>query len=61
MMLANLSGMSKGEVERIWLPFMPWLVPAAVTAFDEPRLRTTWLLVQVMWTIGLQVLVRSPW
>jgi hypothetical protein len=61
MMLANLSGMSKGEVERIWLPFLPWLVPAAVAAFDEPRLRTTWLLVQVMWTIGLQVLVRSPW
>ena len=61
MMLANLSGMSKGEVERIWLPFMLWLVPAAATAFDGPRMRTTWLSLQVIWTIGLQVVVRSPW
>jgi len=27
---ANLSGMSKGEVERIWLPFTVWLLPAGV-------------------------------
>jgi hypothetical protein len=61
MMLANLSGMSKGEVERIWLPFMPWLALPAVTSLDKPRLRTIWLIIQVIWTIGLQVLVRSPW
>jgi hypothetical protein len=24
--LADLSGMSKGEVERIWVPFVPWIV-----------------------------------
>ena len=32
-LLADLSGMSKGEVERIWLPFTPWLLlaPAALT------------------------------
>ena len=28
-MLADLSGMSKGEVERIWLQFAVWLLPAA--------------------------------
>lgn len=26
--LADLSGLSKGEVERIWLPFMPWILVA---------------------------------
>ncbi len=25
-LLADLSGMSKAEVERIWLPFVPWLL-----------------------------------
>ncbi len=25
-MLADLSRMSKAEVERIWLPFVPWLL-----------------------------------
>ena len=24
-LIADLSGMSKSEVERIWLPFVPWL------------------------------------
>lgn len=24
--IADLSGMSKGEVERIWLPFVPWML-----------------------------------
>ena len=27
--IADLSGMSKGEVERIWLPFLPWVLLAA--------------------------------
>ncbi len=27
--VANLSGMSKAEVERIWLPFVPWVLLAA--------------------------------
>jgi hypothetical protein len=25
-LLADVSGMSKAEVERIWLPFIPWLL-----------------------------------
>ena len=28
--VADLSGLSKGEVERIWLPFMPWITLAVV-------------------------------
>ncbi len=71
--LADLSGMSKGEVERIWLPFAVWVLPAAaVLAFDRsrplgdggvssPRLAAPWLALQVTFAIGMQTLVRSPW
>ena len=29
LLVADLSGMSKAETERIWLPFAVWLLPAA--------------------------------
>jgi methylthioxylose transferase len=37
--VADLSGMSKGEVERIWLPFVPWvlLATAALPVARWPR------------------------
>jgi methylthioxylose transferase len=54
---ADLSQYSKGEVERIWLPFMPWLtVPAAL--LNRPRF---WLVLQAMNAIGLQVMLISKW
>ena len=54
---ANFSQYSKGEVERIWLPFMPWLtLPAAL--LTRHRL---WLLVQATSAIGLQVMLISKW
>src|SRR5207249_75209 len=28
-LLADLSGLSKGEAERIWIPFVPWVLIAA--------------------------------
>ena len=38
---AMISGMSKGEVERIWLPFAIWLLPAgAVLAASRVRVTT---------------------
>jgi hypothetical protein len=55
--LANLSGLSKGEVERIWLPFMPWLL---VIAAGLPRARP-WLGGQVGLALALQLGLRSPW
>ena len=58
--LAGISGMSKGEVERIWLPFAVWVLPAAAV-FGFPRRASRWLALQVAFTIGLQTLVRSPW
>jgi hypothetical protein len=56
--LADVSGLSKGEVERIWLPFTPWLLSAA-GALPGPR--TAWLAGQATWTIMVQVGVQTPW
>ena len=54
---ADVSQYSKAEVERIWLLFYPWLVPAAV-ALRRPR---PWLGAQAALTIGLQVALVSQW
>lgn len=58
--VADITGLSKGEVERIWLPFMPWIVAVTGAAFEGSDERG-WLGVQVLWALGLQFLVRTPW
>jgi hypothetical protein len=45
-LLADLSGLSKGEVERIWLPFALWLIAAA--AFLPRRDHRWWLALQAL-------------
>jgi methylthioxylose transferase len=59
--IADLSGLSKAEVERIWLPFMPWIVVAAGAAFASARPRRGWLGAQIGWTLLVQLVVLSPW
>lgn len=60
--LAMISGMSKGEVERIWLPFAVWLLPAgAVLAVGRDRVTSGWLGVQIATTIAVTTLVKTPW
>ncbi len=64
--LADLTGMAKGEVERIWLPFVPWLLVAGLALFtgtdSRARRRASgWLGVQVVVAIVTQTLVNSPW
>ncbi|MGQ0831464.1 MAG: hypothetical protein ACT4OV_07290 [Microthrixaceae bacterium] len=54
-LLADLSMLSKGEVERIWLPFVPWLALAA------PGHRRGWLALQAALAVTLQAWLRSPW
>ena len=54
---ADLSGMSKGETERIWLPFAPWLL-VATAALRSSR---GWLAAQLALALALQLGVRSPW
>ena len=55
--IAELSGLSRGETERIWLPFAPWLLLACAAL----RLPRAWLAAQLALAIVLQVGVRSPW
>jgi methylthioxylose transferase len=57
---ADLSGLSKGEAERIWLPFAPFLVLAAC-AFGEVRERRRWLALQAAASLALQLALVSPW
>jgi hypothetical protein len=61
--VADLSGLSKAEVERIWLPFLPWIVVAGGAGFEgaSARSRRGWLSVQLGWTVLVQALVVAPW
>jgi len=59
---AMISGMSKGEVERIWLPFAIWLLPAgAVLAASRVRVTTAWLGVQATTAIVIATAVKTSW
>lgn len=57
--VADLSGMSKAEVERIWLPFMPWLLLGC--AFLPPRWRRMGLALQVGFAVTVQHLFFTGW
>ena len=59
---AMISGMSKGEVERIWLPFAVWLLPAgAVLAAGRARVATGWLGLQATAAIVVATAVKTSW
>lgn len=58
-LIADLSLLSKGEVERIYLPFFGWML--AATALLDERLRSRWLAAQVVTAIAVQVLIRTSW
>ena len=55
--VSDLSGVMRGEVERIWLPYAPWVVVAAAV-LNRTR---GWLLLQVAVALAVQGLVISPW
>ena len=57
-LLANLSGLSKAEVERIWLPFTLWILLATAAL----PLASRWPLVaQASVAIVVAVGTRNPW
>jgi hypothetical protein len=58
--VADVTGLSKGEVERIWLPFTPWIVAVTGVSIGEDE-QQRWLAAQVAWALVLQFAVRSPW
>jgi hypothetical protein len=57
--LADLSRMSKAEVERIWLPFVPWLMVS--TALLPERWRRWGVAVQVVSALLVQQLLYTTW
>ena len=58
---ADLSGLSKGEVERIWLPFAPWLLVATCALPTNVASRRRWLGGQVLVALALQSFLGFPW
>jgi hypothetical protein len=58
-LLADVSGLSKAEVERIWLPFTVWLVPAA--ALLPASTRRWWLAAQALTALAVNHLVLTNW
>ncbi|MFF8935859.1 hypothetical protein ACF08O_14230 [Streptomyces paradoxus] len=57
LLVADLSGMSKAETERIWLPFALWLLPACAF-LTRPRV---WLTAQALLALLLNHLLRTGW
>jgi hypothetical protein len=58
-LLADVSVLSRGEVERIWLPFYPWVAVAcaALPALTHRR----WLAVQAGIALAVQCFVLTGW
>jgi hypothetical protein len=56
---ADLSGLSKAEVERIWLPFAAWL-PAGAALLPPPT-RRFWLTVQAAVALLINHLLLTTW
>lgn len=59
MLASSLSGLSKSEVERIWLPFMVWLIPLA--AATNPARHRGWLAVQIAAAGAVAILMDTSW
>ncbi|MFI9245290.1 hypothetical protein ACIGXF_22525 [Streptomyces sp. NPDC053086] len=57
LLAADLSGMSKAETERIWLPFAMWLLPACAL-LPRPR---AWLVAQATLALALNHLLFTGW
>lgn len=56
---ADLSGLSKSEVERIWLPFVTWLV--LTSALLPPRSARWWLGAQAVLALAVNSLLFTTW
>jgi hypothetical protein len=58
---SDVSGFVRGEAERIWLPFVPWLVAAAADIPLTRRGVTTLLASQAVVGIAIELFTKSPW
>nr|WP_185302756.1 hypothetical protein [Streptomyces finlayi] len=59
LLVADLSGMSKAETERIWQPFVLWLLPAAALLPDTAR--RGWLTAQAVVALLVNHLLWTGW
>lgn len=57
-MALDLAGITRGEVERIWLPYAAWMVTAAATLRGPAR---GWLAAQAGTALLMQAVMGSPW
>lgn len=57
--VADVSGLSKAEVERIWLPFVVWVLPA--TALLPAPGRRGWLAAQAATALAVNHLLLTGW
>jgi hypothetical protein len=57
LLVADVSGMSKAETERIWLPFAVWLIPACAL-LPRPR---AWLTAQAVLALLVNHLLLTYW
>ncbi|MEV7084434.1 hypothetical protein AB0O07_00790 [Streptomyces sp. NPDC093085] len=57
LLVADLSGMSKAETERIWLPFALWLLPSCAL-LTRPR---AWLAAQAVLALLINHLLLTGW
>jgi hypothetical protein len=58
---SDCSGFTRGEVERIWLPFVPWLVAAAADIPLTRRGVTVLLGAQALTALAIELFTQSPW
>ena len=60
-LLADASGLSKAETERIWLLYMPWIAVAAAAVGTTIVRQRWWLGGQALAALVLQVTLVSKW
>ena len=60
-MVANLSGLSEGEVERIWLPFTLWVCVATAALDPRPWVQRGFLALQAGTALALVALIETYW
>ncbi|HEY4332310.1 MAG TPA: hypothetical protein VGM78_07065, partial [Ilumatobacteraceae bacterium] len=60
-LVADASGLSKAETERIWLLYMPWIGLAAGALWTDGRRVYIWLGAQATAAIVLQAILISKW
>ena len=59
--IAEASQYSKGETERIWLIYMPWLVISGVAVASTRNRQRWWMATQAVTAVVLQAALVSKW